>query len=154
MINNKNHQIMALLQDNSRSTTSEIATIVGLSIPAVSERIKKLVDAGYIRHFTTILDHKKLGFDLTAYITVVSSSSDHYEEVVSCAKESAAVLECHSVTGGGSHLLKVRVKNSTVLEKLLRDIQLWPGVARTQTMVVLSTYKEGVKLDLQSSLEE
>jgi Lrp/AsnC family leucine-responsive transcriptional regulator len=57
-------------------------------------------------------------------------------------------MECHSVTGDGSHLLKVRVKNSTALEKLLRDIQSWPGVIRTHTSVVMSTYKEGFELDL------
>ena len=141
---------MSLLQENSRATASEIATVVGLSIPAIAERIKKLSEAQYIRQFTAVLDHKALGFDLTAYITVVSASSDHYDEVIQCAKDSPAVLECHSVTGGGSHLLKIRVRNSTELEVLLRDIQLWPGVARTQTMVVLSTYKEGLKLELQT----
>ncbi|NQU28188.1 MAG: Lrp/AsnC family transcriptional regulator [Candidatus Marinimicrobia bacterium] len=150
MIDNKDREIMSLLQENSRATASEIAKVVGLSIPAITERIKKLSDARYIRQFTAILDHKALGFDLTAYITVVSASSDHYDEVIQCAKDSSAVLECHSVTGGGSHLLKIRVKNSTELETLLHDIQLWPGVARTQTMVVLSTYKEGVRLDLQA----
>lgn len=141
---------MTLLQENSRATASEIATVVGLSIPAIAERIKKLSEAQYIRQFTAVLDHKALGFDLTAYITVVSASSDHYDEVIQCAKDSPAVLECHSVTGGGSHLLKIRVRNSTELEVLLHDIQLWPGVARTQTMVVLSTYKEGLKLELQT----
>ena len=141
---------MSLLQKNSRATASEIAAVVGLSIPAIAERIKKLSEAQYIRQFTAVLDHKALGFDLTAYITVVSASSDHYDEVIQCAKDSPAVLECHSVTGGGSHLLKIRVKNSTELETLLYDIQLWPGVARTQTMVVLSTYKEGLKLELQT----
>ncbi len=150
MIDNKDHEIMTLLQENSRATASEIATVVGLSIPAIAERIKKLSEAQYIRQFTAVLDHKALGFDLTAYITVVSASSDHYDEVIQCAKDSPAVLECHSVTGGGSHLLKIRVRNSTELEVLLHDIQLWPGVARTQTMVVLSTYKEGLKLELQT----
>jgi len=150
MIDNKDHEIMTLLQENSRATASEIATVVGLSIPAIAERIKKLSEAQYIRQFTAVLDHKALGFDLTAYITVVSASSDHYDEVIQCAKDSPAVLECHSVTGGGSHLLKIRVRNSTELEVLLHDIQLWPGVARTQTKVVLSTYKEGLKLELQT----
>lgn len=154
MIDSKDKAILAHLQDNSRATASEIAAEVGLSVPAVGERIKKLTEAKYISNFTAVLDHKRLGFDLTAYITVVSSSSDHYEDVIKCATESPAVLECHSITGGGSHLMKIRVRSSTALEALLRDIQLWPGVARTETMIVLSTYKEGVKLDLESGFSQ
>ncbi len=154
MLDSKDYEILSLLQDNARITASEVASDVRLSVPAAAERIKKLTEAGLIKEFTVILDHKKLGYDLTAYITVVSSSSDHYEEVINCAKDSPAVLECHSVTGDGSHLLKVRVENSSALENLLRDIQLWPGVARTQTMVVLSTYKEGVKLELQGKARQ
>ncbi len=154
MLDTKDYEILSLLQDNARITASEVAADVRLSVPAAAERIRKLTEAGLIKEFTVILDHKRLGFDLTAYITVVSSSSDHYEDVINCAKDSPAVLECHSVTGEGSHLLKVRVANSSALESLLRDIQLWPGVARTQTMVVLSTYKEGIRLDLHNKIQQ
>ncbi len=148
MPDSKDIEILGLLQNNARMTASEIAGQVGLSVPAITERIKKLSEAGYIKRFTAQLNPRKMGFDLTAYITVVSSSSDHYDEVIQCAHESPAVLECHSVTGDGSHLLKVRVPSSSGLEVLLHDIQLWPGVARTHTMVVLSTYKESMLLDL------
>jgi len=89
-----------------------------------------------------------LGFDLAAFIAVVSASSDHFEDIIQNATSHPAVLECHSVTGDGSHMLKVRVKNSTVLERLLREIQSWPGVIRTHTSVIMSTYKEGYVLDL------
>lgn len=148
MPDNKDREILGLLQVNSRTTASEVAVVVGLSVPAVAERIRKLTEAGYIRSFTVLLDHKRLGLDLTAFILVVSSSSDHYEDVVKCADAEPAVMECHSITGEGSHLLKVRVANSSALEQLLREIQLWPGVARTHTMVVLSTYKESTQLAL------
>lgn len=151
MSDTKDIEILGLLQDNARMTASEIAGQVGLSVPAISERIKKLTEAGYIKHFTAQLNPRKMGFDLTAYITVVSSSSDHYDEVIQCTQDNFAVLECHSVTGDGSHLLKVRVPNSAGLEALLHDIQLWPGVARTHTMVVLSTYKEGMLLNLKAT---
>ncbi len=136
------HQIINLLQHNSRMTASEIASDVALSIPAVTERIKKLIEFGYIENFTVKMNAKKLGYDLTAFINVDSSSSDHYEDIVSASKVHPSILECHSVTGEGSHLLKIRVKNSTELEKLLSEIQQWPGVIRTHTMLVLSTFKE------------
>ena len=148
MIDAKDISILSLLQSNSRMTASEIAESVGMSVPAVTERIKKLTEAEIIQKFSAKLDAKKLGFDLSAFIAVVSSSSDHYEDIISESIKNPSVVECHSVTGDGSHLLKVRVKSSTGLEKLLRDIQAWPGVIRTHTSVVMSTYKEGFTLKL------
>lgn len=148
MFDAKDYQILSTLQRNSRITASEIAENVNMSIPAVTERIKKLTESGVIESFTAKLDAKQLGFDLSAFIAVVSASSDHYEEIIEKAIKHPAVLECHSVTGDGSHMLKIRVKNSTKLEKLLREIQSWPGVIRTHTSVIMSTYKEGFDLDL------
>ena len=149
MIDAKDLSILTLLQENSRRTASEIAESVGMSVPAVSERIKKLADTKIIEKFTAKLAAKELGYDLMAFIAVVSSSSDHYEDIISESLKNSFVMECHSVTGDGSHLLKVRVRNSTELEKLLRDIQSWLGVIRTHTSVVMSTYKEGFDLDLK-----
>ncbi len=147
-LDNKDKQIINLLQHNSRMTASDMATKVDLSTPAVAERIKKLIEFGYIDHFTTKINAKKMGFDLTAFINVDSSSSDHYEEIVISSKAHPSVMECHSVTGEGSHLLKIRVRNSTELEELLSEIQQWPGVIRTHTMLVLSTYKENLNIRL------
>lgn len=149
----RDYQILSLLQENARITASELADRLGLSIPTITERIRKLVEGGYIQKFTTRLNAKKLGFDLTAYIAVVSASSEHYEDIVQEAVRHPGVLECHSVTGEGSHLLKVRVRNSSELEQLLREIQAWPGVTRTHTSVVMSTYKEDWVLDLNTSPE-
>jgi len=149
MIDQKDIQIIYLLQKNARMTASEIAHEVDLSVPATAERIKKLTVAKVIQSFSAHVDAKKLGFDLSAFIAVVSASSDHYQEIIELSTEDARVLECHSITGDGSHLLKVRVRNSTELEKCLRDIQSWPGVIRTQTMIVLSTFKESMALNLK-----
>lgn len=148
MFDTKDYQILTSLQQNSRITASKIAENVSMSIPAVTERIKKLTESGVIESFTAKLDAKQLGFDLAAFIAVVSASSDHYEEIIEKAIKHPAVLECHSVTGDGSHMLKIRVTNSTMLEKLLREIQSWPGVIRTHTSVIMSTYKEGFDLYL------
>jgi Lrp/AsnC family leucine-responsive transcriptional regulator len=59
-------------------------------------------------------------------------------------EERPEILECHSVTGMGSHLLKIRTDTTSSLERLLSDIQSWPGVQSTTTSVVLSTLKEVV----------
>jgi Lrp/AsnC family leucine-responsive transcriptional regulator len=153
MFDKKDIKILDILQADGRSTASDIAKKVDLSIPAVGERIKKLTEKGLIKQFSAILDHKQIGLDLTAFVFIISEHSDHYNEFVEKAKETKTILECHSITGGGSHILKVRVKNSQALEDFLYEIQNWPGVSRTQSNVVLSTYKETTSEDLTTLKE-
>ncbi len=153
MFDKKDIQILDILQADGRSTASDIAKEVDLSIPAVGERIKKLTEKGLIKQFSAILDHKQIGLDLTAFVFIISEHSDHYNEFVEKTKETKAIVECHSITGGGSHILKVRVKNSQSLEDFLYEIQNWPGVSRTQSNVVLSTHKETTSEDLTTLKE-
>ena len=150
MFDSKDIQILELLQKDGRSTASDIAKEVKLSIPAVGERIKKLSEKGIIDKFVSVLNHKHAGLDLTAFVFIVSEHSDNYDEFINKANECKAVMECHSITGSGSHILKIRAKNSQGLEDLLYEIQNWPGVSRTQSNVVLSSYKETTEIDLTS----
>ena len=153
MFDKKDIRILEILEVDGRSTASDIAKEVDLSIPAVGERIKKLTEKGLIKQFSAILDHKQIGLDLTAFVFIISEHSDHYNEFIEKAKETKAIAECHSITGGGSHILKVRVKNSQSLEDFLYEIQNWPGVSRTQSNVVLSTHKETTSEDLTTLKE-
>ena len=148
MIDKIDIQILEILQRDGRTSASDIAKAVELSVPAIGERIKKLSEKKFIKKHTTILLHKEACLDLTDYVFIVIEHSDHYDKFVRKTNESTAVMECHSITGGGSHILKVRVKNSQALEDLLYEIQNWPGVSRTQSNVVLSTYKESTEIDL------
>jgi Lrp/AsnC family leucine-responsive transcriptional regulator len=154
MFDNRDIQILELLQKDGRSTASDIAKEVDLSIPTVGERIKKLSEKGIINKFVAVLNHKNAGLDLTAFIFIVSEHSDHYDEFIKKTNECKAVMECHSITGGGSHILKIRAKNSQGLEDLLYEIQNWPGVSRTKSNVVLSSYKETTDINLQSFIEQ
>jgi len=148
MLDNIDIEILKILQKDGRSSASDIAKFLNLSVPAISERIKKLTEKGIIERFSAILNHKKAGLDLTAYVFIVSEHSDHYDKFVDSANKCEAIMECHSITGSGSHILKVRVKNSQALEDLLYDVQNWPGVSRTQSNLVLSSYKEETSIDL------
>lgn len=147
-------QLLEQLQEHGRISQHDLALSVGLSSPAAGERLKKLEERGIIRYFTAVLDPKKLGRDVTAFITVGIDSSGHYPDFIERTRECAEVLECHAITGQGSHLLKVRTRNTTTLERLLAEIQAWPGVHWTQSSVVLSTGKETAKLQLVSDAEE
>ena len=73
----------------------------------------------------------------------------YYEELVRHAKESDEILECHSITGEGSHILKVRLHDTSELEGMLRKIQSWVGVIRTHTMIVMTTFKEETRLAIE-----
>ena len=134
-------KIIQLLQVDGRSSASKIAKKIKMSIPAVSERIKKLIDGGVITGFEAKLDFQKIGLDVQAIITIISESSEFYASVIKNTKSCKEIIQCYSTTGNGSHLLFAIVKNSEALEKLLRKIQGWPGVMRTETQIVLSSYK-------------
>lgn len=144
-------QLLALLQQQGRISQHDLAQAVGLSSPAVGERLRKLEERGVIRYFTVMLDPKKLGRDVTAFISVGISGSQFYEEFVARVADCGEVLECHSVTGQGSHLLKIRTASTSTLERLLAEIQAWPGVQWTTTSIVLSTIKETQQLEMKSS---
>ncbi|MDC2984654.1 Lrp/AsnC ligand binding domain-containing protein, partial [Candidatus Marinimicrobia bacterium] len=90
--------------------------------------------------FKPIIDSKLINHDITAFITVFSESSKNFEKVVTNARLNSNIMKCYTTTGDGSHLLLVKVHNTEKLEKLLRTIQSWPGVSRTQTQLVLSSY--------------
>ena len=149
-IDRQDQNILQILQRDGRASASSISEQVGLSIPAVSERIKKMNDAGVIRGFKVVLDPKILGYDVAAFITIVSESSAHFNDVIENAKQTPEVLQCYTTTGAGSHIVYIMTKNTSSLETLLREIQSWPGVTRTITNVVLSSYNEFNMLPINS----
>ena len=147
-MDDKDRLILDILQKDGRMTASEVAEHVDLSVPTVTERIRKLVDSDVIQEFRAVVNAKEIGYDVTAYILMDMSSSDHYTDVIDHVQETDEVLECHSITGEGSHILKVRTQDTSSLEALLREIQAWPGVIRTHTMIVMSTFKEATRLKM------
>ncbi|GAB4286444.1 MAG: Lrp/AsnC family transcriptional regulator [Ignavibacteriaceae bacterium] len=141
-------KILNTLQQNGRTKRNQLAVEVGLSIPSVSERLNKLEEKGIIEGYFAKLNKKAFGYDITAYIQVNMDSSKHYASLIAKVEKIPSILECHSVLGEGSHLLKAVVKNTEALEKLLSEIQSWPGVTATKTTFVLSTIKETTVIDI------
>ena len=138
------HKILIELQRSGRESASHIAEKINVSVPTITERIRKLEDGGVILGFQAIVDPAELGLDVSAIITVISGSSQYYKEVTIEAEKTSEVVQCFSTTGNGSHTLLVTTKNSNTLEELLRKIQSWPGVTRTETQIILSSYKNGI----------
>ncbi len=142
-------KILELLQNNARIKRNELADKIGLSVPSVTDRLHKLEGNKIIESYLTKLNHKYLGKDITAFIFVVSESSTHYKDFVAHIADTPEVLECHSITGDGSHILKIRTENTSSLEKLLAKIQSWKGVRSTRTSLVLSSHKETFNLKIK-----
>ena len=141
-------KIIRELQISGRESASFIAEKINVSIPTITERIRKLQETEVILGFQAILNPVAIGLDISAIITIISGSSKNYKEVTSKAKNASEVIQCFSTTGTGSHKLIVTTKNSKSLEELLRKIQRWPGVVRTETQIILSSYKKGSKIPI------
>ncbi len=141
--------LLTSLQEQGRTKRNELAEQVGLSLPAVSERMRKLEERGILQGVHAKLDPKLVGLDVAVFITVTVESSSMYPDFLQAAKQHPEILEIHAITGEGSHLIKARTWNTSTLERLLSQIQQFPGVRQTRTNVVLSTYKETSALPIE-----
>ena len=151
MLDDIDLKILDILQSNGRTRRNDLADKVGLSLPSVSERLRKLEEAKIITSYIATVNPKILGKDITAFIEVIVDSSKHYNNFIEHAQAVDEILECHAITGEGSHLLKIRTENTSTLERLLAKIQSWVGVIGTRTRLVLSTSKETTKIKVTNS---
>ena len=142
-------RILSLLQDNAKMPQAEMAREVGLTAPSVNERIKKLERSGYIRGYVTLLDERKLGQDVTAFVEVFIEHPKHEAGFIEAASTLDEVLECHHITGEFSLLLKVRVADMGAFRRLLIEkLNTIEGVRQTRTLIVLATSKEQHRIKL------
>ncbi len=137
------HSILNLLQRDGRATQLEISRTVGLSQPAVAERIRKLEERGVITGYTARVDAKKLGKDITAFIGVTIEHPKYFEGFAKKVMALPEILEAHRVAGQDSYILKVKTSNTRTLDQLLVEtLRTIAGVTRTNTTIVLSSIKE------------
>lgn len=135
-----NIEIIRLLHDNARATVSEIAGKIELSIPAVSERLKKLEASGIIEKYTLILNCEKMGRSLRANILIhIDGDEESFNQFIMEEKE---ILECMYIAGGFDYMLDVVTVNTQTLEVLLRKIKSFKCVKETRTTIVLSSMKK------------
>jgi Lrp/AsnC family leucine-responsive transcriptional regulator len=140
-------RILALLQENAKLPQAEVAKAVGLTAPSVNERIRKLERSGFIRGYAALLDERKLGYDITAFIEVFIEHPKFEEEFIGIMGTLDEVLECHHITGEFSILLKVRVTDMTAFRRLLIEkLNSVRGVRQTRTLMVLATSKEAHRI--------
>jgi len=137
-------KILHCLKKNSRCNASAIGSQINMSISAVIERIKKLESAGIIKQYTILLDPKRIGKDICAFISVSLEHPKYNDGFSAAVKKNKQIVECHYITGGFDFLLKVVTDTTDTLEQVLKDIKSISGVSLTKTEVVLSTVKSEV----------
>ena len=136
--------IVAALAQDGRASYQAIADQVGLSRPAVMERVKRLEEQGVITGYTARLDRARIGRPITAFINVRYPSSSHVgtEPWIVELEKHPDVLECHHVAGDDCYILKVAVSGVDRLQEMLRALRPQGESANTRTTIVLSTIFE------------
>lgn len=132
------YKIIEILQKDGRISMKDLGKIVGLTSPAVSERVKRLEESGIIQGYKAIVNPDKLGRVIKSFINI-SLPSENYSSFIEYAKDDNRIVECHHITGEDCLLLKVIVKDMYELEKVIDKIK---QVGKTKTSVILSTIIE------------
>ena len=127
--------ILACLQENARASFADIGREVGMSAPAVADRMAKLEEAGIIRGYRIEVDYEKAGYALKALIAF-SAHSGKFQSFLNYIAKLDEVLECHRVTGNHCIYLKVVAENSGRLQELLARMMEFGD---TTTSIILSS---------------
>ena len=137
-------RILQLLIADGRASYQAIADEVGLSRPAVMERVKRLEESGHIKGYTARVDRARLGYPITAFVAVryPGGEIDGGASAVRSLQSNPSVLECHHVAGEDCYILKVAAPSLEALERMLCTLRE-PGLsATTRTTIVLSSVFE------------
>jgi Lrp/AsnC family transcriptional regulator, leucine-responsive regulatory protein len=140
-----NRRIVAELQADARLSLAELGRRVGLSSPAVAERVQRLEADGVIRAYQADIDPRALGLALTAVIRV-RPAPGQLVNVADLARETGEVVECHRVTGDDCYFMKAHVRDVTHLEEV---IDRFVVLGQTTTSIVQSSPvpRRGIAVD-------
>lgn len=141
-------QILLALQQDARLSFTELGRRVGLSLPAVSERIRRMEEAGIITGYRAEIDARKIGLTMTAFIRL-STTGAQYPALIGLVQRVPEVVECHHLTGADSFIMKVVVGSIAHLERLITRLSTY---GPTTTSIVLSSPVRG--RDLTKGLAE
>jgi Lrp/AsnC family leucine-responsive transcriptional regulator len=128
-------KILRELQMNARSSFSRIGRKVGLSSPAVAERVYKMESAGIIGGYHADINPKAFGQDVMAFVTL-TNQPEKYQAIYAFAEKEEEIVECHHISGNESLILRIITGSigqlNTMIEKLSR-------FGETKTSIVLSS---------------
>lgn len=144
-------RILNILQQNGRITNSKLAAEIGISPPAMLERVKRLEASGLIRQYAALVDREKAGFGLLALIIISVSLNQitSLKDVKSKLLALEEMQECYQLTGDVDFLLKVAVRDMPAYTRFINDkLTAIPGIQNIRTSFVLETIKSTTVLPL------
>jgi Lrp/AsnC family leucine-responsive transcriptional regulator len=141
-------KLLALLQENDRLPLAEMGKSIGVPTSTINDRLKRLIRQGVISGFHARLSPEALDLHLLAFIFVGWSDPKTEALFLDAIAKSPAVQECHHVTGVWNYLMKVRIRTTRELESFLARTKTIEGIQRTETVIVLSTAKETMAMDV------
>ena len=141
MLDNTDRNIIQVLEKDARTSLRRIAEEVGVSLGTVSNRVKKLEEAGIIKEYRVILDADKVGWGLNVVIGLRIQKGRLIEIQEKIARD-PHVYGVYDVTGDFDSMIIARARDRSDLDDLSKNVLSMDGVARSVTHLVLNTVKE------------
>jgi Lrp/AsnC family leucine-responsive transcriptional regulator len=137
VLDERDLEIVAALQEDARATYADVGQRVGLSASSVHNRVRKLEQSGVIRGYRAIVDPDALGLLITALVAATPLDPQQPDDLPERLADFPEVEDCLSVAGEANYILKVRTRTTADLEDLIRRLREKAGVA-TRTTIALS----------------
>jgi DNA-binding Lrp family transcriptional regulator len=138
-------KILKCLLEDARSSSRQIAKSVGVSVGTVLSRVKRMESEGLIKSYSVVLDHEKLGYQLTV-VTEITVSKGQLVEMEREIAKNPNVCGVYDVTGLTDAIVVAKFKKREDLSQFTKHLLTLPFVERTNTHVVLTTVKEDFRL--------
>ena len=145
-------QLLSVLVKDGRVRWSALAEQLGVSPPAIADRVRRLEKGGVITGYTATLNAEQLGLALSAFVIGTLEHARHRQAFLVYIHGHRAIEACHHVIGDGDYLLQIRCRSTAELESILSDeIKALPGIQQTRTTIALSTVKVSTALPVDVS---
>lgn len=148
-------KILEVIQKDGRITNTKLASMIGISQPAMLERVRRLEASGVISGYTATLDREKIGLGVMVFVSVSLalhqlSSVDKIKKKIASFPE---VLECYQISGDDDFILKVALENmNSYLDFVMNKLSKVAGVRKVNSSFVLDTVKKSNNFSLESAV--
>ncbi|MBU2513888.1 Lrp/AsnC family transcriptional regulator [bacterium] len=145
-------KILEIIQNDGRITNAKLASRIGISPPAMLDRVKRLESSGVISKFVALVDRKKIGVEILAFVSVslavhqMSSLDNFYSSIL----ELDEVLECYQISGDNDFILKVALKSLDIYSDfVVNRLTGIPGIQNIKSTFVLKTIKNSTAFPMK-----
>jgi Lrp/AsnC family transcriptional regulator, leucine-responsive regulatory protein len=143
-VDEPNRRLLSELQGNARLSNAELGRRVGLSAPAVAERVRRLEQAGVITGYRAQVDPAAIGYPLSAIVRI-RPAAQQLRKVTELAERTPEVVECHRITGEDCFLMRMHLRDVEHLEEVIDQFILF---GQTTTSIMQSSPVDGRPLPL------